>query len=427
MQGYFYSINDVPTSTNTSFTTQTELGPGAYASRQGENVFYVVAIDDANNINYSNYASISFSAETPAPAIPTGLIITDASNRETEDYSIALKWKAVTTEQAGSLEDDAVTYEILRSTDGDSFSTVANITSTGYLDVDLDNTTEYYYQVKAKDSAGAASAPSTTVSDIPEGRYTTPPEITKAPHVTPSSFSAKVEWSTDRDADSHVEYGSTSDLTEEQGTIDETDEHSIQLEGLQPETTYYYRIRSRDQDGNVALSSITTFTTLEAPRVSNVKISDIRLFDAFLTWDTNVALTTELEYGISTNYGTIVSDATASRTTSHTVRLQNLTDGTLYHLRLRGTDSEGNLLLSDDYTFTTLTFPRVENITWANQAEGETEVQWTTNVPTTSQVEYYNETTPAKTQGNTVLTTEHSVLSSLASTMPPFTNSSPRY
>ncbi|USN53612.1 MAG: fibronectin type III domain-containing protein [Candidatus Nomurabacteria bacterium] len=410
IQGYFYSVNDVPTSTNTSFTAQQELGPGAYATRQGENVFYLVAIDEANNVNYDNYAAVAFTATTPAPAIPTGLIITDASNRETEDYSIALKWKAVTTEQAGSLEDDAVTYEILRSTDGDSFSTVANITSTGYLDVDLDNTTEYYYQVKAKDSAGAASAPSTTVSDIPEGRYTTPPEITKGPNVTPDSFEAGIAWETDRDADSHVEYGTNSSLGEEQGTIDETDDHSVQLEGLQPETTYYYRIRSRDQDGNVALSSITTFTTLEAPFVSEVLVSDIRLYDAYINWTTNKATTTSLEYGTTTGYGQTITDTSGSLTTTHTVHLENLTDDTTYNFKPTGVDITGNNPASGNYTFTTLTFPRVENITWANQAEGETEVQWTTNVPTTSQVEYYNETTPAKTQGNTVLTTEHSVL-----------------
>ncbi|USN54048.1 MAG: fibronectin type III domain-containing protein [Candidatus Nomurabacteria bacterium] len=232
----------------------------------------------------------------------------------------------------------------------------------------------------------------------------------QSPHVTPSSFSAKVEWSTDRDADSHVEYGSTSDLTEEQGTIDETDEHSIQLEGLQPETTYYYRIRSRDQDGNVALSSITTFTTLEAPRVSDVVISDIKLYDALIAWKTNKATTTVLEYGTTEQYGQSLADTSGSLTTNHIVKLDSLTDDTLYHFRPTGFDESGNAPESSDYTFTTLTFPRVENITWANQAEGETEVQWTTNVPTTSQVEYYNETTPAKTQGNTVLTTEHSVL-----------------
>jgi len=414
IQGYFYSINSTPTETNTSFTGQTSLGPGPYATQQGVNTFYVVAIDEQNNINYDNYASVDFEATTPAPAIPTGLIITDASNRETEDYSVALKWQKINSLSAAvsnnTETNENVYYMVHRSTDGEEFKEIAQLQTTGYLDVDLDNTTTYYYKVKARDSAGSTSADSEIVSEIPEGRFTSPPEIIAGPILIPDSFSATVSWDTEREADSHVEYGLTSDLGEEQGTIEETEDHVINLEGLSAKTQYYYRIRSRDQDGNVALSAISTFTTLEAPRVSQVSVSDIKLYDALVTWKTNKETTSTIEYGPTESYGSLIYDTSGSLTTSHTIKLTGLSDGTTYHFRPTGEDSNGNAPESGDYSFTSLTFPEVLSVSYENKSQGQTRVSWTTNVPTTSIVEYYNEDIAPKTQGNTALVNDHSVL-----------------
>lgn len=408
VQGYFYSVNSTPTEQNTSFTASTTIGPGPYATQQGTNTFYVVAIDDANNINYANYASIDFEAETKAPSIPSGLIITDASNRETKDYSIALKWKK--TEATSQADDEDITYLVYRSTDGEYYEKIAELQTTGYLDVDLDNTTTYYYRVKAKDTAGATSAASSTVSDIPEGRYTTPPAIVSGPLVTPDSFSTNVVWEMERDTTSFVQFGLTEELGEEQGESELIEDHSVNVEGLQPETTYYYRIKSVDIDGNVATSTITTFTTLQAPRVSEVVASDVKLFDALITWETNKPTTTQIDYGTTTDYGFTVADTSGSLTTTHTMKLENLLDGTTYHFRPTGLDSTGNSPESSDYSFTTLTFPEVLTIAFENKSEGQTEVTWTTNVPTSSEVEYYNELITPKTQGNSAQVTEHSVL-----------------
>lgn len=413
IQGYFYSINEVPTADNTSFTAQTTLGPGAYATRQGANVFYVVAVDDNNNVNYNNYASVEFSATTSAPKIPKGLIITDSSNRDEEVYSITLIWNASTVTRSAVDESDneTITYLILRSADGgDTYTEIATTESTGYLDFGLDSTTEYYYKIQARDSAGATSAASSVVSETPEGRFTTPPAITTAPSASVGSFSATVTWETERDADSHVEYGLTDALGDEQGTIEETEEHTVQLAGLDPETKYYYRIRSRDEDGNVALSAIKSFTTLEAPQISNVEVTEIGLYDALVSWTTNLPLSTGLDYGLTSEYGSAKLDTSGNLFTTHSLELDGLSDSTEYHFRIQGNDAEENLVQSDDYTFETLTLPRVLSVSWENVEEGQTRVNWTTNVPTTSEVEYYNEDQAPRTQGNTVLQSNHSVL-----------------
>jgi hypothetical protein len=75
-------------------------------------------------------------------------------------------------------------------------------------------------------------------------------------------ISAKINWKTDEAADSQVEYG----LTTGYGASSKLDPrqvttHAIALTGLQPNTKYHYRLKSRDEAGNLAVSGNFTFTT----------------------------------------------------------------------------------------------------------------------------------------------------------------------
>ncbi len=410
--GYFYSINNIPNEDNVSYVTDPTIGPFAAATQQGINTFYVVAVDDAGNYSCSNYSSIEFEVETEPPGPPRNVTIIDSSDRNAKRYNITLTWDApISSSDLKQDEADTIYYTIYRSDNGgEAFLFVAEITSTGYLDTGLNSETEYFYKLMSSDKAGARSDTTDPISEIPEGRYTEPPAITAEPVAMPDSYSATIVWETEREASSFVEFGPTNDLGDEQGAATQVEDHEIMITGLQPETKYYYRIKSIDIDENTAYSEIDSFTTLEAPRVQEVSITDVRLFDAIISWKTNKETTTSVEYGTTTQYGTTYTDVGGSFTFTHTIKLENLTDGTTYHIRMTGQDSNGNSVQSDDYSFTTLTFPRVSDVAFQNKAEGQTEVTWTTNVPTTSTVEYYSETSPPKTQGNTALVTDHVIL-----------------
>ncbi|PIY96976.1 MAG: hypothetical protein COY66_02285 [Candidatus Kerfeldbacteria bacterium CG_4_10_14_0_8_um_filter_42_10] len=412
--GYFYVVNNIPTEDNVSFTANTYIGPYDAATQQGINTFYVVAVDDSGNINYANYASVDFEAETEPPGPPQAVTITDSSDRDAKRYSITITWDPPEGYETSSSEDETeiVYYSLYRKVgEKDSFSEIARFTSTGFLDTGLDSSKEYFYKVVAEDKAGAASKATDIVSEVPEGRYTQPPAITVSPVATPDSFSADIVWETERIASSFVEFGlKANDLTEEQGTADLIAKHEIEVTGLKSETTYYYRIKSIDVDENIAYSEIDSFTTLEAPRVLEVKISDVKLYDAIISWETNKESTAVIQYGTTANYGLTYTDTSGSYALTHTVKLEGLTDSTTYHLRIGGEDRNGNPIASDDYIFATLTFPEVLTVSSRNQSEGQTEVTWTTNVPTTSEVEYYSENIPPKTQGNTAMVKEHVIL-----------------
>ena len=93
---------------------------------------------------------------------------------------------------------------------------------------------------------------------------TTPPVIS-AVSANPSYDSAIISWTTDEAATSTVEYGTSSSFGQTAAPTGYTTSHSVGLSGLTAETTYYYRVRSKDSSGNESVSSTFTFATTAEP------------------------------------------------------------------------------------------------------------------------------------------------------------------
>lgn len=94
------------------------------------------------------------------------------------------------------------------------------------------------------------------------GEDTTPPIITDI-QATPSYTSAGISWTTNENSDSRVYYGETQDLGSEESETNLVTYHSINLENLNENTIYYYKVESCDASENCDDSTINTFTTLE--------------------------------------------------------------------------------------------------------------------------------------------------------------------
>jgi glucose/arabinose dehydrogenase/mono/diheme cytochrome c family protein len=125
---------------------------------------------------------------------------------------------------------------------------------------------------------------------------------------------------------------------------------------LQANTTYHYRIKSKDAAGNLATSGNFTFTTpapdLTPPVISSVSASNITTNAATINWTTDEASDSQVEYGLDAGYGA-TSTLDASLVTSHRVTLSNLQANTTYHYRVKSKDAAGNLAVSSDFTLTT--------------------------------------------------------------------------
>jgi hypothetical protein len=203
---YCYTVNALPSSTNCTYTApgQTSLDAGAYATEPGDNTFYVVAKDEAGNINYVTAASVTFTANTPAPGVPLNLDIADISTKATSTWKLALSWNTPAQIGAG-----IATYKVFRSTNGTDFTDIASTAGTSYVDSSL-NQQLYYYKVQACDSANNCGALTNTVNMLPTGKFTSPANLLDGPTVDVSTRTATINWVTDRASDSSVEYGLSS-------------------------------------------------------------------------------------------------------------------------------------------------------------------------------------------------------------------------
>ena len=86
------------------------------------------------------------------------------------------------------------------------------------------------------------------------------------------------------------------------------------------------------------------------PVISAIKTKGVGPFAASITWTTDEASDSVVEYGLDTTYGLSASSSTA--VTAHQVALGSsfLTPETLLHYRVKSTDSSGNVQTSPDQT-----------------------------------------------------------------------------
>ncbi len=113
---------------------------------------------------------------------------------------------------------------------------------------------------------------------------------------------------------------------------------------------------ARDAATNTTTSAtvpVTVVNDVTAPVLSLVTATSVTITGATITWTTNEAADTQVEYGLTTAYG-MATALNTSLLTSHSQTLSGLVAATLYHFRVKSRDAAGNLATSGDFTFTTL-------------------------------------------------------------------------
>jgi hypothetical protein len=406
---YYYSVNVLPTANNSVSTALNAAGPSAFATQKGENLFFVVAEDESGNIEYGNYAVVSFEADTSNPPIPGTVQIFDTSDRENSKYGIAVKW----ARPAGIDSANFDGFVIYRSEDNVTFTEIAKTTGSAYVDSGEillpsgDTTLEsklYYYYIKSKDKTSNYSAASSTVSIVPTGKYTTAPKLVGTPSYTTQSFQATFTWATDRVGSSFIEYGKSISLGETTGQVDSVTSHEVLVKGLDAGTKYFYNVKYIDPDGNIGTSNVDTFTTLPPPVISDVTVTDIGLNTAYVNWTTNVSATCTLDYGAYT-----IEETGAG--SGHVQKIDKLQPASDYSAQITCIDGDLNTFSSDQYSFSTPEEPVVSDVTIENKENVDLPtitIAYKTNVPTSTLVYYKKGAESSRTFLNEELVTEHS-------------------
>lgn len=240
---------------------------------------------------------------------------------------------------------------------GDSEASMVKVSSgqtgTAYSAETLASGATYYWRVDAI-SLGKTTTGDTwsfTTAVLP-----TPPVISNVQAINVGQNSATITWATNEAATSRVEYG-TSDTY---GSSTPTDGsfvtlHAVVLTGLTAKTLYHYRVISANSDGP-ATSSDYTFTTLGPPIISNLQVTNITSNSATVSWTTDDAATTQVEYGTTPAYGQATTQD-ANLVTSHSANLTGLSATTVYHLRAKSTNVWALTGYSSDATFATRPAP----------------------------------------------------------------------
>jgi hypothetical protein len=284
----------------------------------------------------------------------TGPTISSVSSSSVTNGGATVSWS---TNEAS---DTQVQYGTTTAYGSNTTLNSTKVTSHGVSLTGLAASTTYHYRVLSRDAAGNLTVSADFTFTTAAAPDTTAPTISGVGSSGLSSSGATVAWTTDEASDTQVEYGtSTSYGSSSTLNSSKVTSHSATLSGLQPSTTYHFRVKSRDAAGNLATSADFTFTTAAAPDttapvISGVTTSGLSSGGVTISWTTNEAADTQVQYGTTTSYGSTTTLDT-TKVTSHGVTLTGLTPGTVYHFRVKSRDAAGNLRNSADFTFTTAT------------------------------------------------------------------------
>ncbi len=347
------------TTTGTSYTNISYI-------ENGNTYYYKVRALDANGTAgaWSSIVSVTYrAASTGTLSAPTVTGGNDSQGRPT------LTWKAVT---------GAAKYEVYRarSKDGD-YIKYSTVTGTSYTNTSyIENGNTYYYKVRALDANGTAGAWSSIVSVTYRAAST---GTLSAPAVTGGNDSQgrpTLKWKAVSGAAKYEIYRSYSRDGSYSKYSTQTSTAYTNSSYLTSGTTYYYKVRALDANGNAgpysAVVSVTCRLKLTAPSVTGGKDSQGR---PTLKWN---AVTGAAKYevyrstsrsGTYTKYSTQVS-------TSYT-NSSYLTSGTTYYYKVRALDANGN---AGPYSAVVSVTCRLKltapSVTGGNDSQGRPTLKW---------------------------------------------------
>ena len=291
-----------------------------------------------------------------------------------------LSWIAPTTNSDGTLLTDLAGYKIYYGTSSGNYTQTIDAGNViTYQVAGLTNGGTYYFSVTAYDAAGNESGYSTEVSKTVAGADTTAPAISGVYSNNITTTGATVNWTTDEASDTQAQWGATSSLGNSTTLNTQLSTgHSQAITGLSASTTYYYKVLSRDATGNLATSSTYTLTTSAAPDttapvVSNVVVASVTNDTATVTWTTNEASTSQVNYGLTASYG-YTTTLDSNLVTTHSAVITGLASKSTYDFRVRSKDASGNEAVSSNYIFTTSNLSPVVSASSATPSSGTSPV-----------------------------------------------------
>jgi len=264
---------------------------------------------------------------------------------------------------------------------------------------DLTPKTKYYFKARAVDTYGNESFG-------PLQDFTTPEEISIGVKAAISGVvisditmnSAVVSWTSVSINQYEVAYGKSASYgdTISDKSSSGTTIHTVKLQNLEQGISYHFRINGTDDVGTSYLSDDYVFDTITLPQIKGIKFADVTEDSLTVSWTTNVATDSQVEYKINAT-DTPRIEAVTDLATAHSVKLQNLDSNVTYSIRVIVRDSFGNQAISLPMSVKTnvdTTAPKILQVKAETAAslsqDGKVQaiISWQTDEPSTTQVVY---------------------------------------
>jgi len=292
------------------------------------------------------------------------------------------------------------------------------------------------------------------------------PEIVDVEIAELEETEATIIWKTNEDSDSLINYGLQDNYGIVRDPLPDRIGHEIVLDGLDPSTTYHFRVVSIDEAGNQAISGDFKFTTpgivvedieqvptveeqaiveqvvekiqqietTEAAEIIKEQLEiqiegvtedltiigppEVKVFTnrAIVTWTTDRASNSAVSFVSTTNYNPLSSNpyeftqlSDDSSVTEHQVEVIGLTPFTEYHFQVSSTDELDITGRSGDFTFKTkAVLPEILNLRTLKVEETAATLAWDTTVPASTIIEYEDlDTGEKRSVGDPSLISDH--------------------
>ena len=180
---------------------------------------------------------------------------------------------------------------------------------------------------------------------------------------------------------------------------------------------YTFAFEGQDLAGNIAEEQTKTGVSYgiddNAPIVSDVEIKNITSTSATVTWTTDEASSSLVDFGADLNFGT-TSGKSDDRVTSHSVAIANLSPATNYKLRVRSSDPERNETIDDNngqgYSLATLALAVNSDVKVTEITSSGAKISWTSDVKAYSYVYFGTTDSYGRVVGDEEsLTQDHSI------------------
>lgn len=289
--------------------------------------------------------------------------------------------------------------------------------------------TRYYFKAKWTDEDG-----NTGVSTEDSFETAPAPTVTDPAAKSIGLSDVVLEFTAQDASKVRIYYGTTAAFgsVKEIATSTTKTTYNVTLDNLLDGTKYYYKVNTLDSEDEEYDGSTLSFETLPRPKISNVRIQQVRgsaQTVVLITWSTNTETSSIVSYYPDGRPEELLDEVNVKlQKGEHRVLVRNLLPQTPYTLVVKGRDKAGNEAESDPQRFTTATDTRAPQVSEVNvegtvatrggdnteeEAEAQLVVSWTTDEQSTSQVEYgegTGTTYSQKTQEDTNLVTNHTVI-----------------